>query len=55
MSLELLSSFIFSTQFVCLDPGGVDWVASHPFLEQSTQKNIILEQTNGNTWEAKTL
>ena len=24
------------------DPGGVDWVASHPPLEQPTKKNIYL-------------
>ena len=31
----------------CLNPGGVDWVASHPFLEQSTKKY----NTWGNKWK----
>ena len=38
------------------DPGGVDWVASHPPLEQPTKKkNIIRGKTNGNTWVPKNI
>lgn len=39
------------------DPGRVDWVTSHPPLEQPPppQKNIYNGKTNGNTCVPKTL
>ena len=40
------------------DPGRVDWVTSHPPLEQPSppqKKNIMRGKTNGNTCVPKTL
>ena len=37
------------------DPGRVDWVTSHPPLEQPPQKNIMRGKINGNTSVPKTL
>ena len=36
-----------------LDPGGVDWVASHPSLEQPTKKIKYLEKQMEIRWSPK--